>query len=476
VSGEWGGGPELRLAGLRATIIGLGREGTALARFLVEHGARVTVSDIKPPEALAGAISQLRGLDIRYALGGHPDWILAADVLFLSPGVPADVPVAVEARRRGVAISSETRLFTRLCPAPIIGITGSSGKTTTTTLVGQMLQAAGRRTWVGGNIGQPLIGRLGEMVAGDAVVMELSSFQLEGFGPATPPEQAFPPGGWSPEGAAILNITPNHLDRHPSMEAYIAAKANILRYQRPGGWAVLGADDPVTQSLRGQCAGQVWEFSLRGRVEAGAWLQGDTLMWAPRAGAAEPICQVGEIKLRGRHNIANMLAACAVSGAAGAGPEAMRAVATTFAGVEHRLELVRVLDGVSYYNDSIATSPERAIAAIESFSEPLVLLAGGRDKHLPWQAWAELVCRRVREVVCFGEMVPLLERALAEAGGGPRVHACGTLAEAVQTAARVAQPGDVVLLSPGGTSFDAFPDFVARGEAFRAAVSELGKA
>jgi len=474
VDAEWGGGPELRLAGLKATIIGLGREGTALARFLAERGARVTVSDVKPPEALAGAIAQLRGLDIRYALGGHPDWILAADVLFLSPGVPGDVPIAREARRRGVATSSETRLFTRLCPAPIIGITGSSGKTTTTTLVGKMLQAAGRHTLVGGNIGQPLIGRLGEIAPGDAVVMELSSFQLEGFGPATPPEKAFPPGGWSPAGAAILNITPNHLDRHPSMEAYVAAKAHILRYQRPGNWAVLNADDPVTQSLRPACVGGVLEFSLAGAVAAGAWLEGDELVWRPPEGGGGPICKVGEVRLRGRHNIANILAACAVSGAAGASLEAMRQVATTFAGVEHRLELVRVIDGVSYYNDSIATSPERAIAAIESFNEPLVLLAGGRDKHLPWRPWAELVCRRVREVVCFGEMVPLLERALAEAGGGPRVHTCQTLAEAVRTAAGVARPGDVVLLSPGGTSFDAFPDFVARGEAFRQAVNELG--
>lgn len=474
MSEECGGRPELRLGGLRATVIGLGREGTALARFLAERGAEVTVSDVKPADALAGAIAQLRGLDIRFALGGHPDWVLAADVLFVSPGVPGDAPVVREARRRGVAVSSETRLFTHLCPVPIIGITGSSGKTTTTTLVGKMLEADGRRTFVGGNIGQPLIGRLGEIAAGDAVVMELSSFQLEGFGPAMPPEKAFPPGAWSPAGAAILNITPNHLDRHPSMEAYIAAKANILRYQRPGSWAVLSADDPVTRSLREQCTGQLLEFSLLGPVRAGAWLEGDDLVWAAQPGAAQRVCRVGEVRLRGRHNIANVLAACAISGAAGVGPEAMRAVATTFAGVEHRLELVRVWNGVSFYNDSIATSPERAIAAIESFSEPLVLLAGGRDKHLPWQAWARLVCRRVREVVCFGEMVPLLERALAEAGGGPRVHSCDTLEQAVVTAARVARPGDVVLLSPGGTSFDAFTDFAARGEAFKEAVRGLG--
>ncbi|HOG47997.1 MAG TPA: Mur ligase family protein, partial [Anaerolineae bacterium] len=272
------------LDGLRATIIGLGREGMALARFLAAHGARVTVSDAKGPDALNEAIAQLGDLDVHYALGGHPEWILAADVLFLSPGVPAEAPIVVQARQRGVALSSETRLFTRLCPAAIVGITGSSGKTTTTTLVGRMLEASGRHTFVGGNIGQPLIGRLHEIDAGDAVVMELSSFQLEGFGPAAPPERAFPAGGWSPPGAAILNITPNHLDRHPTMEAYIAAKANILRYQRPDDWVVLNADDEVTRTC-GECyAGRTIEFSMLGPVAVGAYLDGETITWAPQPG------------------------------------------------------------------------------------------------------------------------------------------------------------------------------------------------
>lgn len=459
---------------LRATIIGLGREGTALARFLGERGARVTVSDAKGPEALASAIAQLVGLDIHYALGGHPEEILETDVLFLSPGVPAEIPLVQEARRRGIAMSSETRLFTHLCRAPVIGITGSSGKTTTVTLVDRMLAAAGRRTVMGGNIGQPLIGRVDEIGAQDWVIMELSSFQLDGFGPATAADRAFPPDAWSPHGAAILNITPNHLDRHASMEAYTAAKANILRFQGPEDWAVLNADDRVTQGLRDLCAGRVVEFSLERPVPAGAYLRGDSLVWVPEDQQAEQvICPASELKLRGRHNIANVLAACAVSGTAGVPVEAMAQVATSFTGVEHRLELVRVRNGTAYYNDSIATSPERAVAAIGSFTEPLVLLAGGRDKHLVWEEWAELVSRRVRQVICFGEMAPLLQRLLAEANGNSQVHACQSLQEAVEMAAEVARPGDVVLLSPGGTSFDAFPDFVARGEAFRAAVHAL---
>ena len=465
------------LAGLRATIIGLGREGTALARFLVEQGARVTVSDVKVPEALAANLAQLADLDVQYALGGHPPEILDADVLFLSPGVPDDAPAVIEARRRGVALSSETRLFTRLCPSPVIGITGSSGKTTTVTLVGKMLEATGLRTFVGGNIGQPLIGRLGEIASNDRVVMELSSFQLERFGPAPLPERAFPEGGWSPTGAAVLNITPNHLDRHPTMEDYVAAKANIVRYQTASDWAVLNADDGFASAMRPHCAGRVLEFSLDGPVEVGAYLRGDALVWVPEPGREVRIGSISDLKLRGRHNVANVLAACAIAGAGGATAEAMSQVSTSFTGVEHRLELVRMRDGVAYYNDSIATSPERAVAAMQSFSEPLVLLAGGRDKHLSWDLWAAEVRKRVREVICFGEMAPLLQRVLAQAGdgarGGPRVHCFETMQEAVEAAARLAQAGDVVLLSPGGTSFDAFADYAERGEAFRAAVLAL---
>ncbi len=456
------------LAGLRVTIIGLGREGTALARFLAGRGAEVTASDIKGPDALASSLRKLEGLNVRLFLGQHPPEVLNCDVLFLSPGVPQEAPVAVEARRRSIPISSETRLFTRLCPAPVIGITGSSGKTTTVSLVGRMLAAAGLRTLVGGNIGQPLIEHLDGIAPSDRVVMELSSFQLEGFGAAAPPAQAFPPGGWSPHGAAILNITPNHLDRHPSMESYVAAKANILRYQRPGNWAVLNADDPVTMGLQPLCVGQMLLFSVTRRVPSGSFLQGDDLVWAPQPGEERRVCARSDLQLRGWHNVGNVLAAVAIAGAAGAGVDAMAEVAGTFSGVEHRLEHVRTRGGVAFYNDSIATSPERAIAAIRAFSEPLVLLAGGRDKHLPWDGWVTLVRERVREVICFGELAPMLERLLAEAGdGGPRVHTCGTLQEAVELAAQVARAGDVVLLAPGGTSFDAFADFEARGRAFR---------
>jgi len=440
-----------------------------LARFLAEREAIVTVSDLKSEEELQGNIAQLKGLPIRFVLGGHPTEILErADILFLSPGVPRDAPIVVAAQERGIPISSETNLFTELCPAPIIGITGSSGKTTTVSLVGRMLKASGFRTWVGGNIGHPLIGYLSDIGPTDKVVMELSSFQLEIM-------------GWSPGVAAILNITPNHLDRHPSMEAYIEAKLNIVRFQQPGDMAVLGHKLIANLESRiSDLRSQILSFSLNEEVEQGAFLRDGEIIL--RLGDTEQrICSADEIRLLGRHNLENVLAACAIAGVAGASRHAMADVATTFEGVEHRLELVREVDGVRYYNDSIATTPERTVAALRSFDQPIVLLAGGRDKHLPWDEMARLTLEKVRHLILFGEAAPIIERAIQVSSFEFRVsrdleefvHRCQTLDEAVEAAARVAEPGDVVLLSPGGTSFDAFRDFAERGERFRELVKAL---
>jgi len=510
-------------SGIHTLIVGLAREGTALARFLADHGAQVTVTDTKSAEALADGLAALEGLPVALVLGGHPLELLdTADIVFVSPGVSLEIPLLAEARRRGVPLGSETRLFTRLCPAPVIGITGSSGKTTTTALVGEMMKASGRRTWVGGNIGQPLIGHVREISPSDAVVMELSSFQLEFFGewggeilrstaasplvgisadPAYLNDRKgvlFDPSGWSPQIAAILNITPNHLDRHPSMEAYVAAKAHIVTEQGPGDAAVLNLDDAVTRQmgeeilrsaqndsrlahpLTGICVygGEerrvVW-FSLDESVEEGAFLRGTELVLR-LAGREAVVCQAEEVKLIGRHNLANLLAACALAGAAGAPVEAIRRVATTFAGVEHRLELVRERGGVRWYNDSIATTPERVAAALRAFEAPMVLLAGGRDKHLPWEEMATLAQRKVRHLILFGEAAGLIEQAMQAVSRAERlceIHQAGTLEGAVELAARLAQAGDVVLLSPGGTSFDAYRDFVARGEHFRKLVKAL---
>ena len=479
-------------------VVGLAREGTALARFLAEKGARVTVTDSKPAEALLDNRALLTGLPVTFALGSHPLELLdGMDIVFVSPGVPLEIPLLVEAQQRDLPLSSETRLFTRLCPAPIVGITGSSGKTTTTALAGSMLKAAGMKTWVGGNIGFPLIGHLEEIDATDVVVMELSSFQLEFFGSWSEIPLGHLDGplyaieGWSPRISAVLNVTPNHLDRHGTMDAYTAAKARILQYQQPGDLAVMNLDDPVTRELAMSSArtGQptLW-FSLERDVDEGACLRGDDVVLR-LAGQEKVLCHTGDLKLLGRHNLANLLAASALAigsifalqGQADLGSmpiEALRQAATSFEGVEHRLELVREHRRVRWYNDSIATTPERAVAAIRSFDAPLVLLAGGRDKKLPWEEMAALTWRRVRHLILFGECADLIDRAMTasrEPGAEVQtvIHRAGTLSQAVDLAAGLAQPGDVVLLSPGGTSYDAYPDFVARGVHFRELVRGL---
>jgi UDP-N-acetylmuramoylalanine--D-glutamate ligase len=453
------------LNGMGVVVLGLARQGMALSRFLVEQGARVTVSDVKTAEHLADAIKSLEDLPVQYVLGGHPIELLkGCDLVCLSGGVPVDLPIVVEARQRGIALSNDAQIFVERCPAPIVGITGSAGKTTTTVLTGEMLKVAGLQTWVGGNIGNPLIADLGRMEPGDKVVMELSSFQLEVM--AT-----------SPHIAAVLNVTPNHLDRHPTMEAYIAAKKRILDFQDFKDIAVLGYDDPVARQLAGDARGYVRFFSQQAEVGRGAFVREGNIVF--RQDTEQSVCGVRELKLRGSHNVWNVLAACALAGAVGADVGAMAQVATSFAGVAHRLQLVRELRGVRYYDDSIATAPERLIAALGSFEEPIVLLCGGRDKHLPWEEAARLIVERVSHVVLFGEMADLVESRISNAKSHVAdvrcvVHRAWTLENAVKVAAGLARPGDVVLLSPGGTSFDAFKDFAERGVKFAEYVNGLG--
>jgi UDP-N-acetylmuramoylalanine--D-glutamate ligase len=458
--------------GLNVVVLGLARQGIALSRWLVEEGARVTASDVQPADKLAEALHALDGLPIRFVLGGHPLSLLDdCDVLCLSGGVPIDLPIVLEAKQRGIPLSNDSQLFVERCPAPVIGITGSAGKTTTTTLVGEMCRSAGRKTWVGGNIGNPLIGDLNAIQTSDDVVMELSSFQLEVM-------------TCSPSIAAVLNVTPNHLDRHPSMVAYTTAKAHILDFQTPGDTAVLGWDDPVARSLADRVQGNLWWFGAgnpdplpQSRVPH-VTVKGDWVMLTQDR--ETPVCALADIRLRGDHNVLNVLAACALAYAAGIAPEPMRTAITGFKGVAHRLQWVAEVSGVNYYDDSIATAPERLIAALKAFPEPIVLLVGGRDKHLPWEDAASLIRQRVRRLILFGEMGDLVERAVRQAGGPAgqtvleSVHRVGTLAEAVQAAAGVARQGDVVLLSPGGTSFDAFKDFAERGDRFQEYVRALG--
>jgi len=448
-----------RFAGKRVTVVGLAREGVSLVRFLAGVGARVTANDRADRDALARTISSLDGLPVEFVLGGHPmELYLDSDCVFVSPGVPLQMEALARARGQGVPFSSETQLFFELCRGRLVGITGSSGKTTTTTLVGEMIRTAGYRVHVGGNIGVPLLERLDEILPGDWVVLEMSSFQLE----------ALP---YSPSVAAVLNITPNHLDRHGDMEGYIAAKSNILRHQKPGDRAILNADDAVAAALP-TVEPPVW-FSMARAVE-GSYLEGNRILLR-REGTETTICLAEEVRLRGRHNLYNVLAACAIASATGVPVEAMGMAIAAFRGVPHRLELVAEVEGVAYYNDSIATAPERSIASLRSFDQPIVLIAGGRDKHLPMEEWGREIRERVKALVLLGEASDLIERAVLGAPGrpAPPIMRAVSMQEAVDLASEAAAPGDVVLLAPGGTSFDMFRDFEERGERFRECVRLL---
>ena len=456
-----------RWSGKRVVILGAARQGIALARYLIQQGASVVVSDLRNWEDLADArqaLSDLEGSErgsLEWVCAGHPLELLeSADLVCPSGGVPLDQPIVTQAIRKGIALSNDSQIFLEVTPAQVIGITGSAGKTTTT-LVGRMAQAATRtnqaQAWTGGNIGSPLISVVDQMKPGDLAVMELSSFQLEIM-------------TRSPQVAAVLNITPNHLDRHSSMQAYSAAKARILAHQPGDGAAVLGRDDPGAWGLKDGVRGKLVAFGEQPwSALPGTYLKnGKIILWD---GLAESVLmEQSSIGLRGQHNLLNVLAACAIAFAAGLPVEAMRSGVEGFSGVPHRLEFVRLWGGASWYNDSIATAPERSIAAIRSFDEPLVLLAGGRDKNLPWDDFARLVLERVDHVILFGEAADKIARVL---GSAQTLTVCSNLEQAVAAAARVVEPGDVVLLSPGGTSFDEFSDFEERGECFRRLVMQL---
>ena len=471
-------------------IVGLAREGRAAARWLARHHARVLASDLHAPQE--DVRNELESLGVTLIIGPQtPALLTDIDAIVVSPGVPQDIPLLQNARARDIPVTAEPRLFAQGCRAPLTGITGSSGKTTTTTLVARMLETSGYRTWLGGNIGSPLLEQVDEVSPQDRAVMELSSFQLLYWDEIAPWPAAPAPwnnsSGVSPHIAAVLNITPNHLDRHPSMAHYTAAKANILAAQTSEDIAILNREDAVTgvwaqtglvdiPAGQGQprrhfpIEAQLLTFGFKKpRKGDGTWLE-DGQVILRRAGQTTAILNVSDIHLRGHHNLANVLAAVVIASAAGATPAAMCEAVRAFRGVPHRLEEVARIHDVLWINDSIATAPERALAAMRSFDESIILLAGGRDKHLPWDEWAQEARRRARIVIAFGEAIPIIQRALQNPPPDAllgNVLPAADLASAVHLAAELARPGEVVLLSPGGTSFDAYPDFAARGQHFR---------
>lgn len=452
-------GPVDELAGKRLVILGLARQGMALAKYAASAGAEVVISDLRTQEQLRASMVSLKGLDISYVLGEHPTSLLeGTDILAISGGVPADIPLVKAAKMKGIAISNDSQEFIRRTPATCIGITGSAGKTTTTALTGAMGQASGRRTWIGGNIGRPLIAELHEMDPNGLVVQELSSFQLEIW-------------QHSPTIAAVLNITPNHLDRHKTMSVYSNAKANILRFQNKEDIAVLSADDPGALALAPLVRGRLRLFSSQKVVQDGAYVR-DGQIWLRSASEAEvAVCELEAIQLRGQHNISNVCAAVALADSADIPIEAMVKAIRNFSGVEHRLELVANINDVQFINDSIATAPERSLAAIDSFDEPLILLAGGKDKNMFWDEWAQHVNRRVKHVILFGQLAEMLSELLSDVPDNShkqaRLSRAKDLEEAVEIAVALSKCGDVVLLAPGGTSYDAYEDFAARGQHFK---------
>ena len=451
--------------GKHVTILGGARQGQAAARWLTHQGALVTVNDRRTPEQMATARSSLADVPVTWVLGNHPVEILdSTDILCLSGGVPLDNPIVVEAIHRNIHLTNDTQVFMEVVPCPTVGITGSAGKTTTTALVGQMAKITfGDMVYVGGNIGDPLLNHVDKMKPDGLAILEISSFQLEQM-------------TISPNVAVVLNITPNHLDRHKSMKTYIAAKQRILSWQGIDDTAVLCRDDPVAWRLRVKVKGRLISFGfghIPGRQD-GSFLA-DGLLYLNKHGKQTPLMRRDQIHLRGKHNVMNVLAAFAIGYATGLPLEAMQGAAKDFRGVAHRLEFIREWKGAKWYNDSIATAPERTIAAIRSFDEPIILLLGGRDKNLPWDKLADLIHKRVQYVVLFGEAAEKIAAVLEQSHGPlPRiVERCQGLQEAVEVAVRLTKPGEVVLLSPGGTSFDQFRDFEERGEAFRKWVSNL---
>ena len=439
------------LGGKRVAVLGLGVSNRPLVRLLLEFGCSVVGCDRTPREKLEEEVLELEKLGCKLHVGDRYLDGVEADVVFRTPGMHPGNPAIQALRQRGAQVTSEMEVFFEVAPCHLIAVTGSDGKTTTTTLIAEMLKAAGKTVWLGGNIGTPLLPLARQMKKEDYAVVELSSFQLMDM-------------RRSPQRALITNLAPNHLDIHKDMEEYVDAKKNIFRYQKEGDLLVLNADNPITASLRGP--GETKFFSRLGEgdvcIRDGIICRGDT-----------PVLPVSDILLPGVHNVENYMAAIAM--VEGLAPnEDIRRVAQTFGGVEHRIELVRVKDGVRYYNDSIASSPTRTIAGLRSFPEKVILIAGGYDKHIPYDPLGPEICAHVKKLFLNGATGPQIRAAVENcAGEKPEMVDCGDFASAVKAAAEAAEPGDVVLMSPASAAFDQFKNFMVRGNYFKELVKEL---
>ena len=454
------------MRGRRVSVIGLGVSNVPLIEFLHRHGAMITARDKKTAEQLGENYDKLSALGVRFVLGdGYLDNIYD-ELIFRSPGLRPDVPQLSEAAARGAAISSEMELFFDLCPCRIIGITGSDGKTTTTTVTSLILKkqaeldGSGRKIWLGGNIGTPLIQYVEQIDPDDICVVELSSFQL--FTMKT-----------SPQTAAVTNVTPNHLNWHTDMDEYIAAKANIFAHQSADGRVVLNYENDVTRAYAESARGRVCFFSSKRTPPDGdAVYEEDSAIYLRQNGAAEKIINTSDIILPGRHNVENYLTAIGLT-AGLVSAQAVYDIASTFPGVEHRLEFVRELDGVKYYNGSIDSSPTRTVAALSCFTAPVVVILGGYDKNLDYEPLCEPLFEHARTAVLTGQNAEKIYKALCDHGipDGFNIVKEPDFEKAVYAAKEAARPGDVLILSPAAASFDHFKNFEERGKTFKAIVN-----
>lgn len=455
--------------GRTIAVVGLGKSHMALIRWLLQQGARVAAFDQATPERLADRYRELQDLGVTdLSLG--PDYLKRLPeygTIFLTPGMPKYLPEIAAARAAGAEITGEIPLVLRLCKAKVVGITGSAGKTTTTTVIGEILRAAGLQTYVGGNIGTPLIETVESIPETAVVVLELSSFQLQ-------------LADRSPQVAVVTNLSPNHLDIHADMDEYVGAKKNIYRFQDASGRVVLNADNPVTRAMAAEAGDRAVLYSAGGDPggRAAAYLDGDDLVWRVEQHRV-PTLKRSEIKLLGRHNIENVLAALAATYLAGASLHAIRTVVPQFTGVEHRLEPVRTLDGVRYINDSKATAPVETLAALRAVPDAMVLICGGYDKKIPFdELGTALVGSQVHTLVLTGVTADAIGAAVAQAAAAagqpaPRTVRAPGMAAAVQAARAAARPGNVVLLSPACASYDQYRNFEERGRHFKDLVHAL---
>ena len=444
------------LQGKRIIVLGLGVSNRPLVRLMLRYGCTVIGCDRTPREKLDAEVLELESQGCELRLGDTYLDDLSGDIVFRTPGMHPANPALEGLRTSGAAVTSEMDVFFSLCPCTTIAVTGSDGKTTTTTLISEMLKAAGKTVWLGGNIGTPLLPRLDEMKAEDFAVVELSSFQLMDM-------------THSSHIAVVTNLAPNHLDMHKNMQEYVDAKKNIFAFQGKNDTLILNLDNGITNTFMGN--GKTRWFSRVGKTDNGICLDGD---YIARDGVK--VLNIHDIVIPGVHNIENYMAAIlAVEGLVD--DDTIRDVARTFGGVEHRIELVRIKDGVKFYNDSIASSPSRTIAGLKSFSEKVCLIAGGYDKHIPYDVLGPYICKHTKRVYLNGATGPQIRAAVENCAdytpGCPALIDCTDFTDAVHKAATDAKPGDIVLMSPASAAFDQFKNFMVRGNYFKDLVKEL---